>query len=246
VEFEKLGRAEGHNLAEPRKFDTNKSNPDEMNEQGLLDFLQRKNVVFLTGAGISRESVPDQERLNSELGIDNNQAVDDFTRLILNDPNAAAEKIKERFIYQMAVGKPSPAHHAIKEMSRALQCPVFTDNIDLLHQRSGINPINTSNPQTLDWLRKNVTEDHFRDVDAIVTVGYSHDDVGLLASYKKANPDGKIIAINPAKPEYLGDEDFLVQGKAKGDAQKMLPELAEELRFLQSGKQAVLSNGSGD
>lgn len=67
---------------------------------------------------------------------------------------------------------------------------------------------------------------YFKDIDAVVCVGLSHDDRGLLAFYKQHNPAGVIIAIDLKQPNYLGEEDILVMG----NLQEIVPKLAKKLR----------------
>ena len=101
--------------------------------------------------------------------------------------------------------QPSKAHDAIADIAHAKQCAVFTENIEVAHQKTGIQPI-MPEPK----IRKQGS--YFKDIDAIICVGLSHDDRGLLAFYKKHNPTGVIIAIHLQQPNYLGQEDMLVMG----------------------------------
>ncbi|WCR57911.1 hypothetical protein [Wolbachia endosymbiont of Ctenocephalides felis wCfeJ] len=113
----------------------------------------------------------------------------------------------------------------------ALGWQLVTENLDLLHQRSGIQPlgrIDTADKMNFSWLKKNIKGKHFRRVDFIIATGLNSDEVGLLALYKKHNPKGKIIAMNLVQPNYLGDDDILVAG----DLQETLPDLFENLSRL--------------
>jgi NAD-dependent SIR2 family protein deacetylase len=136
---------------------------------------------------------------------------------IIDNAPAAVAKFKQ-FCDGACQLQPSQAHCAVAEIARTKQCAVFTENIDVAHQKSGIQPI-MADPR----LREQGS--YFKDIDAIVCVGLSHDDRGLLAFYKQHNPAGVIIAIDLKQPNYLGQEDMLVTG----NLQEIVPSLAKKI-----------------
>lgn len=100
---------------------------------------------------------------------------------------------------------------------------LLTENLDLLHQRTGINSLHHDNRG--NWLKSNVSEEDLKKIDYVVTVGLTSDESGFLGWYKAANPKWIIIAINLQQPHYLGAEDLLLTD----DVQQILPTLREEM-----------------
>lgn len=99
----------------------------------------RRAVVF-TGAGISTESgIPD---FRSPGGFWTKYAPIDFGEFV-SSPDARRESWRRRFATEemYAAAKPNDGHHAIAELvRRGLVGEVITQNIDNLHQLSGVPP----------------------------------------------------------------------------------------------------------
>lgn len=195
--------------------------PAEITPDNLVEYLKSKRILFYTGAGVSKESgVHDMEELKTMLQIDQSQACDGFLKIAANDPKKAAA-LWEQFTHVAHNNQPTPAHIAMAEIAKQLQCKIFTENVDALHEKTGIQALRP----TGDWLKEHIQKEWLRDIDIVITAGLSTDDRGFLAWYKQNNPNGKILAINLEKPRYLGDEDFLL----KGDAQEILPAIEKRL-----------------
>ena len=209
-------------VAQPRKFvDYELSAKESLSPSELAEYIKDHKVVFYTSAGVSKSAgVPDMNSWQQAMGIDLKQNTDDFLHRAMHDPEANLASL-QKFRKAITELLPTSAHEAIQKLAREKKCQVLTENSDLLHERSGIRPLRVSG----EWLRENVREEWLKDVDAVVTVGLSADDRGILAWYKKHNPKGKIIAINRKQPDYVGSGDVVVEG----DAQEILPEI--ERRF---------------
>ncbi|BAP00497.1 putative transposase [Wolbachia endosymbiont of Cimex lectularius] len=208
--------------------------PNRISVPQVVKLINDKNVVFYTGAGISALVVPDVSELNKQFGVafyDRNLKQDDAIALIhkiLKEPEKFA-KIIDNFYKACLYGIPTSAHYAVKNIALLKNWQLLTENVDLLHQRSGIEVLgNTGGKMNFDWLMNNIKPEHLRQIDFIVTCGLNSDTVGFLALYKKHNPKGKIIAMNLVQPNYLGDDDILVAG----DLQETLPDLFENLSRL--------------
>lgn len=208
-----------HHIAWRREGDEN-IEVEKMNVADLAGYLEDKKAVFYTGAGLSRESVSAMKEMCEELGIDGDSDIDDFARLAVREPEKLLERM-QGVRDKMSGSQPTRGHRALAEIARKLRCQILTENIDLLHERSGVRPVHVSkeeiNLKVQSWM--------LRQVDAVITVGLSVDDRGLLALYKHYNPKGKIIAINMKWPEYLRKGDALVEG----DAQEVLVELQKTI-----------------
>jgi NAD-dependent SIR2 family protein deacetylase len=194
--------------------------PRQISPDELAAIIKNKGVLFYTGAGLSMaSSVPGMVELNDLLGLE--ASVNCFFSLekALDNPREFASKIK---IFHQACfsSPPTKAHLALKELAVLKNVRIVTENLDTLHEASGINPYR-------------VEAGHFRELgkdavaqfDYVICVGLSYDDRGFLGWYKSQVPHGVIIAVDLGQPSYLGDEDFLV----KGDLQKIIPEVQKKI-----------------
>ncbi|MDM8335549.1 Sir2 family NAD-dependent protein deacetylase [Wolbachia pipientis] len=134
---------------------------------------------------------------------------------ILKEPEKFS-KIIDNFYKACFYGMLTSAHYVIKNIVLLKNWQLLTENVDLLYQRSGIEPLgNTSGKMNFSWLRNNFKPEHLKQIDSVVTCGLDSDRLGFLAFYKKRNPKGKIIAMNLAQLNYLGNDDILEAGICK-------------------------------
>jgi NAD-dependent SIR2 family protein deacetylase len=191
------------------------AHPQQLTQAQLIELIKSKNILFYTGAGLSLGSgVPAMAELQELLGLEASEKFLFSLEKALVNPREFASKILT-FHKACLNSPPTPAHLALKELAALKNTRIFTENLDALHETSGISPYRIDPNQ----LRQETDEVTFRAFDYIICVGLSYDDRGFLAWYKEKNPQGKIIAIDLKQPSYLGDEDFLVTG----DIQKILP-----------------------
>lgn len=206
-------------LAEPLEGDGEPVRETELKR--VTEYLKSHRVAFYTGAGISLAAgVHDMARLKKTLGVDESQSAEDFLDKALHHPEELMETWED-FVRAMSEGPPTPAHRALTEIAKKLKCKIFTENLDRLHELTGVRAIHVDSAE----IRRIIQEEWMRGLDAIVTVGLRTDDNGFLAWYKKLNPKGKIIALNLEQPVYTGGQDYLL----KGDLQKTVPELEAAL-----------------
>jgi len=223
-------------LFEDAKFKTNKSSPYLLTEPlnlkkynpkptllsilDLAEFIKNKKIIFYTGAGISAMAkIPTMNQLMTLLHInDENNCL----KVVLKQPLSILEAFT-KFCIDMKTKSPTNAHITLTNLASFKKSQIFTENLDLLHERTGIIPqrINTTK------IKNEISESNFKEVDAIICIGLSHDDRGFLAWYKKQNPQGVLVAIDFVQPEYLGNKDFLTQG----DLQEILPTLQSILLY---------------
>jgi hypothetical protein len=179
--------------------------------------------VFYTGAGLSIASgIPSMDELEKSLYIERMGEELNAGAIITH-----ADEVLENwnhFCQTIVTAQPSLGHYALALLAQKKGCAIFTENVDYLHQKSGIIPL-----MVQPHLKQDQDTVFFGEIDAIVCIGLSHDDRGLLAFYKECNPAGVIIAIDLKQPNYLGQEDMLLIG----DAQKILPTLAEQIAGVQ-------------
>lgn len=181
---------------------------------GLAKFIKTKNVIFYTGAGISAAAgIFTMNQLVKALGIRD----EDFFDGDLICKLGTAVKVFEKFCDSMENSDPTGAHKSLLELANYKKCKIVTENLDSLHQKTGIEPYIIIG----DRFRSEVKNEWAREIDAIVCCGLSHDDRGFLGWYKKNNPDGVIIAIDLGLPNYLGDKDFVLTG----DVQEVIPKI---------------------
>lgn len=198
--------------------------PQNIDTTALIEILKNKKVLFYTGAGISKASkVHDMNQLKQTLGIAMSEQVDNFLKKATANPKEIVEAWEE-FIKAAFANPATPAHQSLGNIAKQLNAQIFTENIDHLQEKTGVKPTHLTGP----WLKENIKPEWLKDIDVIITAGLSYDDRGFLGWYKENNPNGKIIAIDVNQPSYLGNEDFLL----KGDCQKVLPELENNLQIL--------------
>jgi len=189
-----------------------KSNPKIIQLQDLVDWIHNKKVLLYTGAGISAAAkVPTMHQLDALFPWDQN-----WIEYAMRHPRQIARRV--RFFHHACFEtSPTEAHFALKEIALKHNIPLLTENLDHLHQKSGIQPFCV----TADAVRKQISPADLKEVDAILCIGLSYDDKGLLGWYKELNPKGKLISIDLKKPSYLENGDFLLLG----DIQQVLPSL---------------------
>lgn len=198
--------------------------PEKINTKKLAEIIKGKRIIFYTGAGISIPAgIPGMNELMSGLGIDTDQEVDGFTHGAATNPEATMS-MWEDFVNQMANAEPTKAHKAMTEIAEKIGCQIVTANTDMLHEKTGIKAIHTIR----QWHSLGIKPEWLKDIDIIIAIGLSGDVKGFLGWYRENNPAGKIIGadITDQSPEYLGDQDYFLQG----DVQETLPELAEEIK----------------
>lgn len=195
--------------------------PQEMEIAQLIEVLKNKKILFYTGAGISIASgILSMDQFKKNLGIDMAQKIDDLLKKAITAPESVIN-LWEEFVEAASEKPATPAHQSLAKLAQKLKAQIFTENVDKLHEKSGIRAIHITGP----WLEENIQPEWLKDIDAVITIGLSHDDRGFLGWYKENNPNGKIIAIDLTQPSYLGNEDCIL----KGDCQEVIPELEKEL-----------------
>lgn len=211
-------------FAKPLEFE-NAQLTELIDEEHLLCILQQSKAVFYTGAGISAPVVPTMSVLLKEAQL----APETMGKKAILKPLQSAIKnpkqyrlFMDYFYEAMLYGEPTEAHHAIKNIASLLKCQIFTENLDLLHQRTHIQVLG---PLIPSQFFKQYTNADLKDIEVIVCVGLSHDDRGFLAYLKSINPQLRIVAIDLKQPNYLSDKDYWL----KADIQKILPDIEYRL-----------------
>jgi NAD-dependent SIR2 family protein deacetylase len=192
-----------------------------IDEEELSTIIKNHSVLFYTGAGLSLASnVPAMNELQSLLGLEKGENFLFSLRNAIENPEELASKI---FGFRKACfsSAPTKAHFALKELATLKNIRLITENLDCLHEASGVYPYRID----AKHLRDEVGAESLAQFDYIICVGLSYDDRGFLAWYKKHNPKGKIIAIDLQQPSYLGDEDFLLVG----DLQEVIASIEYEV-----------------
>lgn len=180
----------------------------------LAYLIESKKVLFYTGAGISQAAgIPTMDQLETLFALD---AQGKWIADAVQIPEKVIEKVCffSRLCFERA---PTQAHIALASMALEKSIPILTENVDTLHQKTGIQPIFA----TIKNVQEHISSTSLKETDAIICIGLSKDAIGMLGWYKSQHPKGKIIAIDLNQPEYLGSEDVFIQA----DAQKILPEL---------------------
>ena len=195
--------------------------PKQLKEEELEKIIRDTNVLFYTGAGISISRVPAMNQLYELLGLEQGEKFVPSLENAIERPKEFASKILT-FHKACLSSAPTRAHFALKKLAMYKNTRIVTENVDQLHEFSGICPYRVDPKH----LRAQDADSFLKKIDHIICVGLSFDDKGFLGWYKKHNPKGKIIAIDLKKPSYLGDEDFLVTK----DLQEIIPRLASKIK----------------
>lgn len=196
---------------------------EKFNVKQLAEFLKEKRVLFYTGAGISRAAgVPTMDGLYKAMRIDFSKMIDGFLKDSIENPEKIIKAWKS-FAASALESPPTPAHESVKTMAQKLNCQIFTENVDELQEKTGVEPIHLTVRGS--WLKENIKKEWLKELDVVITVGLGRDDRGFLNWYKKHNPDGIIAAVNSKQPPYLDKKDILL----KGDLQRTIPKLEEEI-----------------
>lgn len=192
-----------------------------MEEDQLRSILVNSKVLFYTGAGMSVASeVPAMKQLNDMLHIKVGPEFAESLKWALSNPEAFSQEIL-KFKIALYTSPPTKAHEAIKRLSLVKGTRIVTENLDCLHELTGIAPYRVN----ANHLREEVGGGELHNYEYVICIGLSYDDKGFLGWYKQNNPKGKIIAIDIGNPSYLGPEDYLIHA----DLQILLPELANGL-----------------
>ena len=193
------------------------AHPTKISQEHLERILKSEKVLFYTGAGLSVASnVPAMKELNELLGLEEGERFLFSLEKAMESPREFAEKIKI-FHNSCLYSAPTDAHYALKDLSLYKSTRLITENLDCLHEASGILPYRIN----AEHLREEVGGQSLAPFDYIICIGLSFDDRGFLGWYKEHHPQGKIVAVDISQPSYLGDEDFWVDG----DLQVLIPEL---------------------
>ena len=193
--------------------------PTEVDDGFLYDRLVNGRVAIYTGAGISAAAgVPTMGQLNDLLGFEEREEFIKSLGRVVQTPLETAKRVR---LFHNACFKSgtTAAHQAISVLTKTYGIPVMTENLDCLHEVSGIQPYRIN----ADEIRREVSQEEACKIDYIVCIGLSRDDRGFLGWYKHMNPKGKILAIDISKPSYLGSDDYLLDA----DLQEVLPLVRE-------------------
>lgn len=186
----------------------------------------KKHVVFYTGAGISAGIVPTMDQLMASLSLGEKffsaEGSLAYLRTVEKNPESVMAPMRS-FFDACRFGVPTLAHEALAKLLLRKDWGILTENVDLLHQRSGIDPLCRSRE---DWISANVSIEDLKSIDAVVTLGLRTDESGFLAWYALHNPAAIIIAFNREQPNYLDERDALVLG----DLQELVPALESAIR----------------
>ncbi|MBA3953710.1 hypothetical protein H0X48_00115 [Candidatus Dependentiae bacterium] len=184
--------------------------PHSISGDNLSQIIKQKRVVFYTGAGISACSVPSMQKLEDMLGFARNGRRPDGLKTVstmLSNPEMVTRNFGI-FVLSTIESATTLAHKRLAVLAQHLKTSIITENIDLLHEATGIRPLFAGDQKTHDlWSAQNLQE-----VDLVICIGLSHDDRGFIAHYKNSNAQAQIVALDYKAPNYLDDHDMLLPG----------------------------------
>ncbi len=210
----------------PSSLIVNDGKPKTLSVKELAQKLMNKHVVFYTGSGISAAIIPTMNSLMKKLNIKVNMSDETLLKTVkkaLLNPKAPLHHMDE-FNKKCLNAQPTQAHKALKKIVTAKNWGLITENLDQLHQKTGIIPLHRGFD---GWIDKNVPSKSYKKIDVVITVGLKTDERGFLKTYKQENPNGIIIAFDLSQPIYLSNNDFFVSG----DCQKTIPDFLKALEI---------------
>lgn len=180
-----------------------------------LTIIQRdlKELLVYTGAGISKAAgIWGVDELKEQLYLSD---IDKLTRVIATVPQIICNRFAY-FITSLYVSQPTRAHFALRNLWDKYHFDVVTENLDQLHQKTGLPVIRR---EEVSKLREKIEK--YR---TLMTIGLSADFSSVISYFRSKSPDGTVLAINTSIPSYLGRGDYYLLG----DVQIVLPEISNQ------------------
>jgi NAD-dependent SIR2 family protein deacetylase len=183
----------------------------------VANIIKTQNVIFYTGAGISACCVPAMAPLEQELGLTAMKKSHNSCEFMVNILKNVSHyvEIMKKFFYSCEHATPSVAHEALAKIVKKYRRPLYTENIDKLHQKTRLKPV------VMPGRQREALAETVKSAQYIITIGLSTDDGGFLKYCKQINPSIRIISINQENTCYLSDKDFTLIG----DIQEVIPKL---------------------
>lgn len=200
--------------------------PQTITVEQLAKLITENRVLFYTGAGISASIIPDMKTLEEMIGfIQDRRRLDSIKTIvnIVSMPQATAANFAS-FICSTVEASPTPAHRVLSSLCTYAKTSVLSENIDLLQEAAGIKPLFAGNKSTHNLC----TAENLKQIDLLICIGLSHDDRGFIGQYKQHNQQGRIVALDFKAPDYLDNQDMLLQG----DIQQNLPLVWDSIKNL--------------
>lgn len=136
-------------VAERRVFEL--PNPQPLKESDLLSIIANKNVLFYTGAGLSvAAGVASMAQLNDLLGLRVGEEFIFSLREALEHPEEFSQKILS-FHNACFFSPPTEAHNALAKLALFKNTKIVTENLDCLHEHSGISPYRVKAEELREW-----------------------------------------------------------------------------------------------
>lgn len=132
----------------PKNFNESYFNPDFINvRMASIQHISEKSVVeelrtfgnndlLYTGAGISRKAgIPTQAELENILYLNDEEFL---YKIVSNYPSKLLSNFRF-FVFRMALSSPTETHYLINRIVTDKKCRLVTENIDLLHEKTGVS-----------------------------------------------------------------------------------------------------------
>lgn len=194
-----------YNFTVPRFF-MDETTPTWMHVETLKNIIKQHKIAMICGSEMAAlGGVLPREKFVKKLGIDFSIEVDSCTQAMLTNPllilNQFAERCQIGYTYP-----PSVFHWQLAQIAKVKNCPVLKADFDCFLEKTGIPVFDISKDEIQIFLMS----PEFAQIEYFLCFGIDADDRGILAYYKAVRPQGRIIAIHPTIPAYLGNEDFIV------------------------------------
>ncbi|MDA1353650.1 MAG: hypothetical protein O3A01_04155 [bacterium] len=200
----------------------------EISTSALAEMMQTKRVVFYTGSGLSAPVIPTLKQWQNTLGFQTKLPGDVTLKAVLGKMHSLGEdgyfEAVDRMQQFIFTAEPTAGHRAIKALADRARRHVLTENLDSLHEKSGVSALRVFPNGVYDKVSRKPVSYDIGKVDVVICVGLSADYSRFLQDARRTNPNIKFVSINPST-EFGGPMDFHL----KGDAQTLLPTLVDAL-----------------
>lgn len=213
-------------LFKPRdlRFLGKRPRPVRIQAEELAKIVSGGKALWYTGAGISaRAGVWTMDELLEKLGIQDNQLEEPLLDLAQKN----SQELVGRFRYfcnSAFDGKPSSSHLLLRQICELLDQGLVSENFDHLHEKSGQKVLHADSSAFQTYFQAQGI-DFLRDCNALICLGLSQDDRGLIGLFRELNPQAALVAINLSQPFYIGESDYLLQTDLHEGLSRLLVQL---------------------
>jgi hypothetical protein len=210
--------SELNNLNITKRIDLDKQIYKQININKIVTYITENKTLFLTGAGISYEIIPDLETIKKKiLKVDSKDVFENSKNII---------KLFTEWFDGMLNATPSIGHKMIKNICEKTHSGLITGNFDMLHQKSGIIPFRIQGHFNKYYEKEK--KNNLKKIKLLIVIGYSIDILKQVSLFRNL---GAIIIVfvydKNNIPNFVESTDYVIFG----DLHKNLTKLWKVIEF---------------